>query len=520
MELITKRVHTMRTKCEAVSQVTFDEDLNVPDVKPDVGRMIQKKGEIQIDEMQVSDGHVFFNGALLVALLYVSDSMERKIQSLLGTLPIAETMHLEDLQSGQKVKLEWELEDLSVQLIHSRKLNIKALITFTARVEELEEILLPAGVETPEISQKKEEIPVMGICIHKKDTMRVKEEISLASNKPNIHELLWDTVEIRGVDIRAKSDRIAVKGELFLFVLYRGEDDNYSLQWLEHSIPFSEEIECAGCAESMVPDVDVLLAHSELKIRTDSDGEERVLAVEAMLELEIRIYEEEEVSLLLDVYTPAKELRVVCKPAKLECLLVKNFSKCRVGERLKTSENQGKILQICHSDGMVKVENTQIMENGIEIEGIVTVKILYIISDDEMPFYSMDAMIPFSHIVEAQGIGKECIYHLHTDLEQLSTTMIDSDEIEVKIVLNLNALVMKQRERPLIYEIEEQELDREKLQSMPGIVGYQVQPQDTMWDIAKKFYTTTEEIIRLNHLESEELHPFDTLILVKSVESK
>lgn len=67
-----------------------------------------------------------------------------------------------------------------------------------------------------------------------------------------------------------------------------------------------------------------------------------MLAVEAMLELEIRIYEEEEVSLLLDVYTPAKELRVVCKPAKLECLLVKNFSKCRVGERLKTSENQGK----------------------------------------------------------------------------------------------------------------------------------------------------------------------------------
>lgn len=136
---------------------------------------------------------------------------------------------------------------------------------------------------------------------------------------------------------------------------------------------------------------------------------------------------------------------MVCKPAKLECLLVKNFSKCRVGERLKTSENQGKILQICHSDGMVKVDNTQIMENGIEIEGIVTVKILYIISDDEMPFYSMDAIIPFSHIVEAQGIGKECVYHLHTDLEQLSTTMIDSDEIEVKIVLNLNALVMKQR---------------------------------------------------------------------------
>ena len=115
---------------------------------------------------------------------------------------------------------------------------------------------------------------------------------------------------------------------------------------------------------------------------------------------------------------------MVCKPAKLECLLVKNFSKCRVGERLKTSENQGKILQICHSDGMVKVDNTHIMENGIEIEGIVTVKILYIISDDEMPFYSMDAMIPFSHIVGSTGNRKECIYHLHTDLERFLQRML------------------------------------------------------------------------------------------------
>ena len=72
-----------------------------------------------------------------------------------------------------------------------------------------------------------------------------------------------------------------------------------------------------------------------------------------------------------------------------------------------------------------------------------------------MPFYSMDAMIPFSHVVEAPGIGKNCTYHLRTDLEQLSTTMIDSDEIEVKIVMNLNALVLKQTDTGIIREIEE-----------------------------------------------------------------
>ena len=203
---------------------------------------------------------------------------------------------------------------------------------------------------------------------------------------------------------------------------------------------------------------------------------------------------------------------------KLENLLVKNFSKCKVNDRIKTENSQGKILQICHSDGNVKVDSTRIVENGIETEGVVRVRILYIVSDDEMPFYAMETMIPFTHVIEAKGINEQCVYHLRTDLEQLSTTMIDSDEIEVKIVMNLNALVMNQMEMGIIREIEERELDREKLKSMPGIVGYQVQQGDTLWDIAKKFYTTIENIMELNGLESEEVKPGDGLLLMKKVE--
>ena len=122
MELIKKKVRMLKRKCEAVSQITFDEDLNVPDVKPDIGRMIQKKGDIQIEDIQISEGRAYITGALAVCLLYVSDSQERKIQSLMGTLRIGETLNLEGLENGDKVQLKWDIEDLSVQLIHSRKL--------------------------------------------------------------------------------------------------------------------------------------------------------------------------------------------------------------------------------------------------------------------------------------------------------------------------------------------------------------------------------------------------------------
>ena len=156
------------------------------------------------------------------------------------------------------------------------------------------------------------------------------------------------------------------------------------------------------------------------------------------------MYKEEEHELLLDAYSPVKECVLHRKNEMLESLLVRNFSKCRLTDRIEVKENQGKVLQLCHSSGKVKVDKTRITDKGIVAEGIVALKILYIIGNDEMPFYSMDAMLPFTHLVEAKDIGQDCTYFLQADLEQLSTAMADGAEIEVKAAVGLNVLVFKQ----------------------------------------------------------------------------
>ena len=81
---------------------------------------------------------------------------------------------------------------------------------------------------------------------------------------------------------------------------------------------------------------------------------------------------------------------------------MKNYSKCRVAERTALEEPRGKVLQICHSDGSVKVDSAETVKDGIRVEGIIQVRILYIVSDDDMPFYSVETAFPFSHVVEAE----------------------------------------------------------------------------------------------------------------------
>ena len=181
-------------------------------------------------------------------------------------------------------------------------------------------------------------------------------------------------------------------------------------------------------------------------------------------------------------------------------------------------ETRGKILQICHSQGQVKVDKTRIVEGGVQVDGIVQLKILYIVGNDDMPFYSMETMIPFTQMVEAGGITEQSVYYLHADLEQLATSMVDSDEIEIRATVSLNLLVMSCQETMVIDKVEEQPLDEEKVRAMPGITVYVVKPEDSLWDIAKKFYTTVEEISAVNELKDGEISVGQPLLLIKKVE--
>ena len=67
---------------------------------------------------------------------------------------------------------------------------------------------------------------------------------------------------------------------------------------------FSGELSCTGCTMDMIPYIDTTMLQSSLEIKPDADGEERVFLVDVVLELDIRLYQEETETILLDIYTP------------------------------------------------------------------------------------------------------------------------------------------------------------------------------------------------------------------------
>ena len=91
MEFRKEDIQVLRTKSRATSQVTLDMDYNVPDVKPDIGRMIQNKGEVTVEEVRLNDGHAFVKGKLQADVLYVGEE-DGRVYNLSAGLPVEETL--------------------------------------------------------------------------------------------------------------------------------------------------------------------------------------------------------------------------------------------------------------------------------------------------------------------------------------------------------------------------------------------------------------------------------------------
>ncbi len=255
----------------------------------------------------------------------------------------------------------------------------------------------------------------------------------------------------------------------------------------------------------------------ELEVKPDYDGEERILVLEIALDMDIRVWCEETLELLRDIYSLGKNVIPVRRDRRLDRLLVKNYAKCRLSEQMELPESQEKILQICACEGNVCLEKKEMTSNGVQAEGTVIVELLYITTDDNMPVGTIREIYPFSQLIEVPDISAGTRVELDCGLEQLSAVMLDQEHIEIKAVIHLDLLAFEERPFSNIEEISEEPLDMEELKNRPGLVGYIARAGDDLWTIAKENHTTIQSIMATNQLERQTLAQGDKILIVKQV---
>lgn len=532
MELITKRIHTNQTNCRSDIQVTLEDDINVPDSKPDIDHIIKVQGEIQLQELTPENDRVIIRGQLSFSLLYLCTADLRPIHTMKGQIPFEETINMENATPEKEIHCHFDLEDCQASMINSRKISIRSILSLHCCQDETEDLEVGVGIVSEDaaradmnelaspdgLHQCYQTMELTTLAMQRKDLFRIKEETVLPKGKPNCESLLYYEMTPQGLTTRLVEDGIRISGDLSLFVLYTPEDDERTLEFFETELPFDGIVTCHGCNEDMIADIAVIPGKKLLEFRADEDGEERIMDLEMTLHLEMKFYQEESFEYLEDAYSTNCELDLQRQQAIAQKLLIKNQSTLRVADRIKIDPEREPILQLCNATGTIQIDDQSIVEDGIELEGAVELELLYITEDDDRPLNVVHGTIPFQHFIEARGIQPSDQYELQTDISSINVIMLDREEIEAKLVLNLDILVFTSCGGNVVISISETPMDLERFQEMPGLVGYIAKDSDRLWDIAKKYNTTVDSIRQLNHLEQDEIHRGDKLLLLKQTE--
>lgn len=515
MELIKKHIHMSKRRGSVTSQITLDDDFNVPDTMDDVEQLILENGEIQIESSKNHGEKAEVSGKLAFRVLY--STPDGQVQTLAGSIPFDEILNMPGLKENDYIRASWELDDLNVGIINSRKLEVKALVTLTIQADAIQDGTAAEDVRFDgNVEALKREVSVAVLSVRRKDTFRVKEVLTLSANRPDIDKLLWQDMKLRGVSTKPLDGRIRIEGELMVFAVYSGEDSQMPVQCLEETIPFSGEVELAEANEDMIPFITVKLVHKNMEVNPDPDGEMREIAVDAVMELDIRLYTEETVEILSDLYSLEREILPEMGEVCFDQIAARNMLKHKLQEKAEVPYGQ-RVLQICHSDGNVKLDEVRILEHGIQLDGVVEAQVLYLTAEDQVPLAALTEVLPFQIVADVPGISADSVYQIEPGLEQISAVMLGGDTVEIKATVTMDILVMNPVCEQVILDVREEPLDMEALKQMPGIVGYVVKQGDSLWKIARKFHTSVDEIMETNHLSDSEIHPGDKLILVKMV---
>ena len=516
MNLLRKNIHMDVLKSQAVSQITLEDDVNLSDSRPDMEKIILEDGFAKIEEIKTSGDHVLIRGRLFVNVLYVTDDRESTIDKMEGAVSFEEQIFMEGIQNNQHVDASALVEDLSIGLINSRKMSVRAILTLHAKVQELsdEETAVELYCDEP-VEYRKKQLDYTEIAVCKKDIYRVREEVELPSNLPNIFRLIWENVRICNLEFKALDEKIAISGELQMFFLYEGEGEDKPIRFHESTVPFSGFVEEKNSREMMIADIEHILNNLEVEVKPDFDGEERVIAIEAVVDLDIRLYDEQRTEILADVYGVTKEVTAVTKRAPLKRMLLKNNGKCKVEGRLKARGAGHTMLQVLFGTANAIVEDINILEDAVEVTGFIQAKCLYITNDDLVPYDAISGKIPFQYTMDAKGLKPEHQVNMKVSVEQVAAGMADGDEIEMKAILQMQALVFEEQMQEFITDVEINDLDMKKIKNLPQMVVCVANEGDSLWQIGKKYYVPVAELKEINEISQDECKKGQKILVVR-----
>lgn len=504
IDLIKERVK-MEQNIETVNtQILMEGDVIVPDINPDIKEVLEHNANIVIDKVSVAENRINYIGKLEVQILYLSKGDMSEIYSMNSIIPIDDFLNVDDVNEDMWAEIVPTIQNVDYNILNDRKISIRSIINICAYGQKQEEVEFVTGTNDLLPKQiKKSKMNINKLIDKTSDRFIVKDQIMISKSSPNIKNILRKDAKIINKDVKCANGKVFVSAEVLVTVLYKGDAKESIIEIAEKEVSFNGYIEIPAVKDDMYCAVDLNVSDFFEEIKTDDDGEDRVIDVEVTIFANCKVYLEEEISLLEDGYIIGKELVLEKREIKYPVLVSRNKNQSTIKDVIQVSGED--VLQVFKVTANSVIEDIIVNDDRLILEGIINVSVLYIAQSDDTPLCAYKTVLPFRQVVEVRGAKNHMSKKVTSCVDHIGFNMLSDKEIELRVLVSFNVEIIETHKKNIVVQAQMIDKSKEAIEKMPSMIIYIVQKGDTLWDIAKKYNTDIDDIVEVNGIENEDL---------------
>lgn len=493
-------------------QTFIESEAVVPDVKPDVYEIVDTQGYIALSKIEVSDGKLICRGSFNYNVMYIADD-KSTLSNVSGKIDINEVIEKDNIVQDMEYMLYPEVEHVDCTILNERKIRLGALMNIKGSLFEKQRLDIVKDVSQVECIQKhRKEIRYQDIVGIEKTESVIRDTIAISSEEIAAIINIMPVVKVK--ESRIADNKVIIGGVLEINPLAcTYESDVVELDKV--GIDFTQFIEVPGAFDGMKEEVLLSIGDFNYNFKENSESNTAMLELECTVCCKVKVTDEVTREVLQDAYSPQKIVKFDHRLINLNkglCSMSENFT---VRETLSIEDDSIQVKDIVNVCTSVSIENAYVEGNKSIIQGIIKAVILFVPIEGEKMIYKLSEEIPFENDVVIDNLGDAssifntvCIEKVEADLNR--------DEIDLVIKLKRFTEAIDKKSESFIIKGEDQgDYD---LSAAPSIIVYICKDGDNLWDIAKKYNTTEEEIADVNEIKIDEpIKPGKCLILQKKV---
>lgn len=478
------------TKAEVI---LVEGDMIVPDSKPDILNTICTSGVVCIYKKEVLEGKVRIDGNINTYIMYIPDDENDKVRGITTTLDFSENIQIANVNEEMNCRVITRLKSIEAKVINGRKIGIKAAIEVEVKVYSNETIAIVNSIPNSDgIQTLQENLLVNSLVGMGENKIFAKDTISINS-EDNLAEILKTNLCTCNKDVKISYNKILAKADAQIKIMYLTEDNR--IESVLANIPIVGFIDIPDVTEENICDLEYEIRNIVLK---PNQTEEHSIYVEIEVGVMANVYEEKEISLIQDLYSPSENLEF--NQRNITTMTDKRSNKDTLQIREKVTLEGIGDRNIIDVEVIPRIEKEHKKDNRIIYEG--ELELNFILSNNDLQVEIRSAKIPFDYSVDNLENGEEIFTNMEIEVLNKDFIVQDGGIITCNIDLEITLNSYKISKLNVIDEIQ---TNGEREKEDYSIMMYIVKKGDSLWKIAKDYGSTVEDIIRTNGIENENL---------------